>query len=63
MWFENGKLLFEEGHDFSNLISTREDCYDYFIQHGLNHRTAFAMMEAIRKGKAGRETWKTNGKI
>ena len=62
VWLGNGELLFGEGHDFVGLISTREDCYDYFVQHGIEHKTAYLMMEDIGKGKAVRNNWENKWK-
>lgn len=57
VWFGNGEVLLKEGHRFAELISTREDCFDYFRQHGVEHKTAFLMSENIRKGKARWGGW------
>lgn len=62
VWLENGEMLMEKGYDFADLISTIEDCFDYFIQHGIEHRTAFEMVEDIRKDKEILDDWKAKWK-
>lgn len=57
VWLGNADELLRDGHRLEELISTREDCYDYFIQHGIDHKTAFELSESVRRGRARRDEW------
>lgn len=47
----------------SSTITTREDVYDYLMEHGYEHEEAYMIMDFVRKGRAGashassKETW------
>ena len=57
VWLGNGEVLLKEGHKLEELISSIEDCFDYFRQHGIERTTAYLMSESIRKGKARWDGW------
>ena len=57
VWKGNAEELLMEGHCLGGLISTPEDCYDYFVQHGIDHKTSFEISESVRKGRADRDEW------
>lgn len=57
VWIDNAEELLRNGHRLEELISTREDCYDYFVQHGIDHKTSFEISESVRKGRVSRDEW------
>ena len=57
-WEDTGKNLFlEKSIPFMNLISCREDVYEYMIDHGVDERMAYDIAEYVRKGKVERKGW------
>ncbi len=50
-WTGNAELLLQQGHSLDEVIATREDCYDYFCQHGIEDKTAYRIAEDIGKGR------------
>ena len=51
VWINNGENLIEEGKDFSDIVSCRDDVMLYLISHGLERKEAYKISERIRKGK------------
>lgn len=59
-WEKNGKdLLKENDISLSDIISSREDIYDYLYSSGIDEKIAFYIAEECRKGKllAGKSDW------
>lgn len=56
VWLNNAKdLVVNEGIEFSKTICTRDDIMTYLISAGVEARTAFFIMESVRKGKGLKE--------
>ena len=50
-WNGNGEVLIRDGHEFRELIGTRDDIFLTLQKYGLDSTTAFSVMENVRKGK------------
>lgn len=51
VWTDNAeKLLSEDKAALSDIIATRDDIFDYLIEHGIAEADAFTITEQIRKG-------------
>lgn len=58
-WEDNAEILFREGNiPFNDLISNREDVYEYLFNHGVDRAMAFTISEYVRKGRAKYKGWK-----
>ncbi|ALV23544.1 hypothetical protein ASO20_02700 [Mycoplasma sp. (ex Biomphalaria glabrata)] len=51
VWTNNAKDLVEKGIPLSSLICCRDDIMVYLLEKGLPPKTAFSIMEDVRKGK------------
>ncbi len=52
VWINNAQEFVRAGRaELKNVISTRDDIMNYLIYAGLPHKTAFTIMENVRKGK------------
>lgn len=52
-WGDNAEnLIKNEGKKVNEVISNREDMYNYFVNNGIDENMAFDIVEFIRKGKA-----------
>lgn len=52
VWINNAQEFVRAGiAELKNVISTRDDIMNYLIYAGLPHKTAFTIMENVRKGK------------
>jgi DNA polymerase-3 subunit alpha (Gram-positive type) len=52
VWLNNAQELVRKGTtSLKHVISTRDDIMIYLIQHGLEKKRAFTIMEKVRKGK------------
>ena len=52
VWLNNAQELVRKGTtSLKHVISTRDDIMIYLIQHGLEKKRAFTIMEMVRKGK------------
>lgn len=59
-WNYNANTLIEkEGKKVDEVISNREDMYNYLVEKGINNKTAFDIVNFVRTGKAskGRSLW------
>ncbi len=58
-WRDNAENLIREGTaPLGDLISTREDVYEYLMEHGVEKEKAFEIAEYVRKGKVRGRGWK-----
>ena len=49
---DNAELLLEQGKaDLSEIISSRDDIYDFLRNKGIDEETAYLITEQVRKGK------------
>ncbi|MDD2715232.1 MAG: PolC-type DNA polymerase III [Candidatus Wallbacteria bacterium] len=51
VWLNNAKNLVEKGKEFSSVITMRDDILKYLVSMKLPEKTAFEIMEFVRKGK------------
>ena len=62
-WNYNAETLIEKEHKkIEEVISNREDMYNYLLNNGIEKNTAYEIVEFIRRGKASkyRDLWKHN---
>lgn len=59
VWLNNAKSLIEEGYTLNDVIGCRDDIMVYLIHKGLPAKSAFDIMESVRKGKGLKEEWKS----
>ncbi|MCR4762894.1 MAG: hypothetical protein K5696_05130, partial [Lachnospiraceae bacterium] len=58
-WTDNAEVLLRDGTaPLKELIATREDVYEYLLDHGIEREKAFEIAEYVRKGKANSRGWK-----
>lgn len=58
VWLNNAKSLIEEGYTLNDVIGCRDDIMVYLIHKGLPAKSAFDIMESVRKGRGLKEEWK-----
>lgn len=58
VWLNNAKNLIDEGYPFSDVIGCRDDIMVYLIHKGLPAKSAFDIMESVRKGRGLKDEWK-----
>lgn len=65
VWINNEKdLVFEKGLGIDEIIACRDDIFDYVMSLGIDRKTAFRIMESVRKGivyrgrRAAWQNWK-----
>ncbi len=58
VWLNNAKDLVEEGYPFRDVIGCRDDIMVYLIHKGLPAKSAFDIMESVRKGRGLKDEWK-----
>lgn len=51
VWKDNGEKLFDEGCPLNEIIAFREDIMNYLLQHGMDRKTAYSIMEKARMKK------------
>ena len=57
-WENNAELLIKDGEiPFDQLITDREDVYEYMLGAGIEKTMAFHIAEFVRKGKIYRKGW------
>lgn len=59
VWLNNAKSLIEEGYTLNDVIGCRDDIMVYLIHKGLPAKSAFDIMESVRKGKGLKDEWKS----
>lgn len=58
LWVGNAKELIDEGYaQLSDLTCCRDDIMRYLLLKGVDSKTAFAVMESVRKGKGLKPEW------
>ena len=50
-WFGNAEALLKEGIPLSDIISTREDVFEYLVGKGMSKKDAYRITERVRMGK------------
>lgn len=58
VWLNNAKDLIQGGYPFTDVIGCRDDIMIYLIHKGLPAKSAFDIMESVRKGKGLKDEWK-----
>lgn len=58
VWLNNARNLIDQGYPFSEVIGCRDDIMIYLIHKGLPAKSAFDIMESVRKGKGLKDDWK-----
>ena len=58
VWLNNAKDLISEGYPFRDVIGCRDDIMVYLIHKGLPAKSAFDIMESVRKGRGLKDEWK-----
>lgn len=58
VWLNNAKDLILEGYPFKDVIGCRDDIMIYLLHKGLPPKSAFDIMESVRKGKGLKDEWK-----
>ena len=62
-WDNNAQDLIKSGTaTLSEVISCREDIFNYLVLIGIDDETAFTIMEFVRKGRARKENWQDEWK-
>ncbi len=58
-WEDNAEILINNKDiPFQELISSREDVYEYMMEHGIDKQKAYEITEYVRKGRAEKPGWK-----
>ncbi len=57
VWEDNAESLLRKGYSLDEVITAREDCFDYFCRHGIDDKIACRISEDVYKGRAGRDNW------
>ena len=60
MWSENQEELFKDSKiDIHNIISNREDVYEYLVNHSIEHEVAIDIVKQLSKSRTSKsnELW------
>ena len=58
VWINNGQELIKSGTaTLKQIIAARDDIMIYLMSKGLDRKTAFTIMESVRKGRGLRPEW------
>lgn len=62
-WENNAQDLIKDGTATLNeVITTRDDIFNYLISIGIDDETAFRIMEFVRKGRTRKDSWQVEWK-
>ena len=60
-WENNAKQLLSSGQvSFDEVITCREDVYEFLLKHGIKRQEAYSIAEDVRKGKIHVNGWEQN---
>ena len=59
VWLNNAEDLIKQGNTLHQVIGCRDDIMSDLIKYGLENKSAFDIMESVRKGKGLKPEWKT----
>lgn len=62
VWLGNAETLVNNGLTLTEVIGCRDDIMVYLVQHGLESKEAFDIMESVRKGKGLTKEWEESMK-
>lgn len=52
VWVDNqDKMFITDQIDINNIINSREDVYDYLIEHGISKKVSIEKISFVRKGR------------
>lgn len=57
VWRTNAEELIKNGLTLKDVIGCRDDIMVYLMQHGLEPKMSFDIMESVRKGRGLRDEW------
>ena len=57
VWANNAQNLIANGLSLADVIGCRDDIMTYLSSMGIDNKTAFNIMESVRKGKGIKEEW------
>lgn len=57
VWLKNAQDLINDGLTLADVIACRDDIMTYLAHQGLPNKTAFTIMESVRKGRGLKDEW------
>lgn len=57
VWRNNAEELIKDGLTLQDVIGCRDDIMVYLMQHGLEPKMSFDIMESVRKGRGLKDNW------